>query len=104
MLSGKPVLILTKDKLIDNYSNRAIDWKDISGISMGGGKANYISIKLYNPEKYIAKLNNSQTRRMYRFNSKTFHETFTIGVDLLKGDSWEILKTVREFKSASETE
>jgi len=103
MVSGKPVLTLTKDALIDNRSKIVIDWKDISDITMRGGKSNYISIKLYNSEKYISKINNPLLQRMYRFNSKIFHGTFTIGVDLLKGNSWGILKTVQQSKIESKT-
>lgn len=102
MILGKPVLILTKDSLIDNLSKKVINWNDISDIAMRGGKSNYISLKLYDSEKYITKLDNSLIRRIYRFNSKTFHGTFTIGVDLLKGGSWNILKDVQKFKTGSE--
>jgi len=98
MISGKPALILTKDSLIDNYSKITIDWNDISGIAMRGGKSNYISIKLYESEKYIPKITNPLTRWTYRLNSKLFFGTFTIGVGLMKGNNWEILKTLNKFK------
>ncbi len=98
MISGKPALILTKNHLVDNYSELTIDWNDISEIEIRSSKVNYVSIKLYDREKYISKLNNPVNRLMYRVNSKLFHGTFTIMVGLMKGRDRDILETLENYQ------
>lgn len=97
LIKGKPALTLTEKNLIDYQSGRIIEWADIQDISSGGQKANYISIKLYESEKYISKYKNPVLKSVYRLNSKLFHGTFTFTISMLKGSNENILQTLEDY-------
>lgn len=97
LIKGKPALTLTEKKLIDYQSGRTIEWIDIQDFSSGGQKANYISIKHYDSEKYISKFKNPVLKSVYRLNSKLFHGTFTFTISMLKGDNDNIIQTLEDY-------
>ena len=94
LIKKKPALILSDKKLFIYQLDKTIDWVDIEEFKVGGQKANYISIKFKDNEKYISLISNAFKKIIYRIISKLFHGTFTFSVSILKGNNEKIFETL----------
>jgi hypothetical protein len=97
LVAGRPALTLTEKSLFDYQTGLTIDWTDIKDFKIGGYRTTYISIKLFDSEKYISIFKNPLTKFLYRLNTKWFHGTFTFNVSILKGNNDKIFETLEYY-------
>ena len=94
----KPIFIANKVYLLDRYKNTRYDWADIDEVIAGDTS---LSIKLYRPEQYIARVKNPLFRllkwvRLKVFNKKPNYWIDLRIIDIEKGGKDKFLKALNE--------
>ena len=94
----KPILTANKVYLLDRYKNIRYDWIDIDEVIAGDTS---LSIKLYRPEQYIARLKNPIFRLLKWVQLKVFNKKPNYWIDLRlldigKGGRDNFLKALNE--------
>lgn len=98
VIKNKPVLVLTKSQLIDNFNAISYNWSDIKHIERRNFGSRYLAIKLYEPERYKKMIKNVIARQLYKFDTAIFKTAFTIHYELLKGEEDSNLEFIEKWK------
>jgi hypothetical protein len=97
IITGAPAMILTSDCLIDNLSNRSINWNNISEIKIieGSYKSfDKLVINLKHPGDYF---NTPVKRLLYRLKQLFTANDIGIMVNLIAGSNEDILSGIHAY-------
>ena len=98
VIKNKPVLVLTKSQLIDNFNAITYNWSDIKQIRRRSFGSRYLAIILYEPERYKKIIKNVIARQLYKIDTSIFKTAFTVHYALLEGDEDSNLEFIEKWK------
>ncbi|MBS1601619.1 MAG: hypothetical protein JST42_03040 [Bacteroidetes bacterium] len=106
LFDNRPGLILDEQGIYDNTSAfkfGLIPWSDICEISAASiqasiaSKQHFITLKLVDPQKYIAREKNFFKKKLLQANAKSYGSPIHISTNGIKADHSELLIIVKDY-------
>lgn len=96
---GKPAIILTPDKFIDNVSNLNLEWEVIESFNIYTyGRHTYISIELENFKEYATQIKNPFKKLIYWLNFKMTGYYLHTNIQFIGLKKTELLNSLLQYR------
>jgi hypothetical protein len=106
LFDRKPGLILSEQGILDNtsaFSFGLIPWSDVSEVyektiqASIASKQRFVTIRLFNPEEYIAKETNLLKRKLLEANARSYGSPIHISANGLKTSHADLMNLVKVY-------